>query len=113
MYKKACMCVRIFARASAPPRQLTYPDCRGWQFVSSSTGNEAGVAEGECIGLVVKREKIVSDADGGGCTVCVELLKEGSKVGVSLSGVHLQGDRQWFFAVSGESEAIALSRLAV
>ena len=71
------------------------------------------VSQGDLIGLTVKRKEWVEDSEGGGAIVSVELLKNGEKLGVSVSGLHLCAGRQWFFAVSGESEAVTLSRLVL
>ena len=71
------------------------------------------VAQNDVVGLIVRRESVVADSEGGGVKACVELLRNGEKVGVAMSGLHLVGRSKWFFAVSGESEQIALVRLAV
>jgi hypothetical protein len=43
----------------------------------------------------------------------VSMVRNGEELGVRISGLHLSTTRQWFFAVSGESESVALVRLVV
>ena len=83
----------------------------GWRFGDVVTSEP--VSQGDLIGLTVTRKEWVEDSEGGGAIVSVELLKNGEKLGVSVSGLHLCAGRQWFFAVSGESEAVTLSRLVL
>ena len=70
------------------------------------------VVEGDVIGLTVTREREVEDAEGG-ILARVDLSCNGETIGASVSGLHLCASRQWFFAVSGESEAVNLVRLAL
>lgn len=85
---------------------------RGWS-ISDKLPATTTIAEGDLIGLTVTRESVLPDAEGGGCLVSVELLRNGEKFGVSISGLRLAGSREWFFAVSGESESISLAKLVV
>ena len=38
------------------------------------------VAQNDVVGLIVRRESVVADSEGGGVKACVELLRNGEKV---------------------------------
>ena len=94
-----------------PAPRHHFPSLRGWKV--GDVAPREPVAQGDVIGLTVTRKERVEDGSGGGAVVDVELLKNGEKMGVCVSGLHLCASRHWFFAVSGESEAVTLSRLVL
>lgn len=112
---------------------------RGCEIPSTAT---RAVAEGDVLGLVVSREEsadgvripskltswlLVCDvrkpmggltapcfvSRGQEITASISMRQNGEELGVRVTGVRFCMTRQWFFAVSGESEAIALVRLAI
>ena len=109
-------CVKCFAAADIElSHQMDRNDLprNTWGWNLSGLLSLPLIRQGDVIGLAVMRQSAVSDADGGGIMVGLRLSRNGQDIGVGVSGLHLTGSCQWFFAVSGESESFTLTRLVL
>lgn len=109
-------CVKCFAAADIElSHQMDRNDLprNTWGWNLSGLLSLPLIRQGDVIGLAVMRQSAVSDADGGGVMVGLRLSRNGQDIGVGVSGLHLTGSCQWFFAVSGESESFTLTRLVL